>query len=170
MLLKALNTCKKWKTKWWICRSPPLQKKTAFRSHVFLCCNHKWVSDYNVFPMWHLVFTVPIWQAFQKGEAYFTGGLLSCWNEISFFPHWDSPPTEIITIFLGHWCIFFFSLHRKRQSLPPWKREQSGNLSPGVTVAFIYLGSTAGYDESGYGCYSMASQILSAEVLSSCSR
>lgn len=101
---------------------PPIPKTTIQKSHVLdvLCCNHKWVSDYNVFPMWQLVFTVPICQAFER-ERHILQEVCYSAEMRFFFPHWDSPPTEIITIFLGHWCILFFvALHRKGRDFS-WK-------------------------------------------------
>ena len=48
---------------------------------------------------------------------------------------------------------FFFALHMKGRDVSLAKSKQSGNLSPGVTVPFIYLASMAWYDESSHSWF-----------------
>ncbi len=137
--------------KYWM-MDPPILKTTIQKSHVLdvLCCNHKWVSDYNVFPMWQLVFTVPICQAFERERHILQEVCYSAemrfFSSLGFSTHWNNYNFSRALMYT-----FFFSLRIGKAETSLVKREQSGNLSPGVTVVFIYLASTAGYDESSFG-------------------
>lgn len=106
------------------------------------------------FPMWHLVFTVPICQAFERQRHISQ----VCYPaEMRFFS-----PSLTSQRFSAHWNNYnisrallyrFFSLNIGKAETFLVEREQSGNLSPRVAMALIYLPGTAGYGYYSYGWY-----------------
>lgn len=114
---------------------PPIPKNTIQKSHVLdvLCCNHKWVSDYNVFPMWQLVFTVPICKAFERERHILQEVCYSAemrfFSSLGFSTHWNN---YNFSRALMYPFFFFFALHRKGRDFPrekgaEWKPESKGH-------------------------------------------